>query len=67
MGGAVAYLKNYSLRSDVINLLPSGNNVIVHVKGMAGTTTFEGFKCENFLYKIFALWYKHGVLLNGLV
>jgi len=30
-------------RADVINLLPSGNNVIVHVKGMVGTTTFEGF------------------------
>jgi len=30
-------------RDDVINLLPNGDNVIVHVKGLVGTTTFEGF------------------------
>lgn len=41
-GGGI--LKELFLRSDVINLLPSGNNVIVHVKGMAGTTTFEGYE-----------------------
>ncbi|MBI5676858.1 MAG: hypothetical protein HZC48_13745 [Nitrospirae bacterium] len=30
-------------RTNIINLLPAGDNVIVHVKGIAGTTTFEGF------------------------
>ena len=29
-------------RSSVINILPNGDNVIVHVTGMVGTTTFEG-------------------------
>lgn len=30
-------------RADVINLLPNGDNIIVHVKGIVGTKTFEGF------------------------
>jgi len=29
-------------RADVINLLPSGDNVQVLVTGTVGTTTFEG-------------------------
>lgn len=29
-------------RSDVINVLPEGDNVLVHVTGTVGTTTFEG-------------------------
>ena len=29
-------------RNAVINILPLGNNVPVHVTGTVGTTTFEG-------------------------
>jgi large repetitive protein len=29
-------------RSDVINVLPAGDNVLVHVSGTVGTVTFEG-------------------------
>ena len=29
-------------RADVINLLPNGDNVLVHVTGTVGTVTFEG-------------------------